>query len=245
MHFTANLRKKKAAGMIPVIPDFKRISPKYGELFGSRDPVETALLFERLGAPALSVVTEENEFGGSLELLRSITAAVSLPVLRKDFIRCEEEICRTAAAGADAVLLICACLTERELADCYRAALRCGLEALVEAHTAAELERAERLGANLVGINNRDIRILEKDEGNVGTTRRLTAYAPKNALLVSESGIETPAQAREAIRAGADAVLVGTSLWTAADLADRYRSFCKGEGEKEKENPAYESKTSC
>ena len=224
--FSQALCDKRATGTIPVIPDFKRISPKEGDLFGARDPVEMAKLMASLGAPALSVVTEPKSFGGSLDMLRSIADAAGLPVLRKDFMQNADDLKATRAYGADAVLLICAALDPHRLARLYEEALKCDLEPLVEARDAVELELAGSLGAALVGINNRDILNLELDSGTVSRTASLAAHAPKGALLVSESGILSPADARAAMAAGAGAVLVGTAVWRAEDTAGFYLSLC-------------------
>lgn len=221
-----SLRAAAERGAAPVIPDFKMISPKEGPLFAGRDPAAWARRLEQAGAPALSVVTESAHFGGSMDLLADICAAVSIPVLRKDFIADEGDLAATAAAGARAILLICACLPQDVLARLYRAALDRGLEPLVEAHTPTELDFAGRLGARLVGVNNRDIRTLERDDGSVSTTETLAGHKPAGALLVSESGILTPADARAALRAGADAVLVGTAIWRAGDPVAAYRALC-------------------
>lgn len=229
MLFSDSIKKKKETGIVPVIPDIKLISPKEGELTRGRDPVAMAMLFESLGAPALSVVTEQKHFGGSVRLLKSITSAVNIPVLRKDFITDESELYITKEAGASAVLLICA-VTERQiLKRLYYKALEMGLEPLVETHTKEQLMLSRELGAKLVGINNRDITGLEKDSGGVSHTKLLAAYAPKDACIISESGIETPGDARDAIEYGADAALVGTALWKAADTAKFYREMCGGE----------------
>ena len=222
-----SLRAARNREIVPVIPDFKMISPECGPLFSDRDPVEWACRMESLGAPALSVVTEETEFGGSLSLLRRIASAVNIPVLRKDFITCKADLAATAEAGGKAVLLICACLDEAQTHQLYHASLALGLEPLVEAHNERELELAKRLGARLVGINNRDILALEKDDGTVATTGRLASHKPMGALLVSESGILTTGDAREAIAAGADALLVGTAVWRAQDPAEFYRALCE------------------
>ena len=217
-----------------MIPDIKLISPKEGPLFPGRDPVEAARQMGALGAPAISVVTEQKHFGGSMELLMDIVAAVSVPVLRKDFITCEDDLRRTKDAGAAAVLLICACLDMDQLERLYRGALALSLEPLVEARSRDELMWAGALGAKLIGINNRDILTLEKDGGSVSRTQALAACAPKDALLISESGIRTPQEAGAAIRAGAGAVLVGTAIWKSADIGAFYEAMCRG-GVKEDE----------
>jgi indole-3-glycerol phosphate synthase len=224
--FADAIVRKKRTGMAPVIPDFKPVSPKEGDLFKGRNPVEAARLLASFGAPALSVVTRGEEFGGSMRLLEKIVNAAMLPVLRKDFIKDADDVKRTRDAGAAAVLLICASLDERGLRDLYEEATNAGLEPLVEAHTARELELAGELGARLVGINNRDILSLERDGGTVSLTELLAAAAPADALLISESGIISAAEVRAAINAGADAVLVGTAIWMAEDMGAFYKSLC-------------------
>ena len=223
--FSQSLRERKAAGFLPLIPDFKRVSPKHGELFSGRDPVFCAQRLAALGAPAVSVVTEQARFGGSLALLSSICKAVEIPVLRKDFITCRADLEQTCACGAQAVLLICACLDEKTLAALYEDALVLGLEPLVEAHSEKELAICRSLDARLVGINNRDILDLERDAGTVAHTAALAAERPAGALLISESGMESPADVRRALEAGADAALVGTALWRAPDLFTAYCAF--------------------
>lgn len=235
MGFFQSLHKKKVSGLIPVIPDIKLVSPKEGNLFQGKNPVNMAMLMEKLGAPAISVVTEPKDFGGSLKLLTDVASAVSVPVLRKDFISDEDDLCRTKECGASAILLICACLSEEKLKKLYNAALCLSLEPLVEAHTKEELTLAGNLGARLIGINNRDILTLEKDDGSVARTRELAAYVPGDALLISESGIATPEQAKAAIRAGAGAVLVGTAIWRSKDICRFYQAMCQGASENDEQ----------
>ncbi|HWQ76225.1 MAG TPA: indole-3-glycerol-phosphate synthase [Syntrophomonas sp.] len=227
--FSQSLRQKRKAGFIPVIPDIKLRSPKEGELFKGRDPVAAARLMAQLGAPALSVVTEVRDFGGSLKLLEQVANAVNVPVLRKDFINTVDDLHRTKECGAAAVLLIAARLDGDNLAKLYNQARKLSLEPLVEAHTRAELALAVSLEADLIGINNRDIINLERDEGSVSHTQALAAWVPKDVLLISESGIKTPEQARTATLAGAGAVLVGTAIWQASDPGQFYLSMCQGE----------------
>ena len=186
--------RRKKAGFIPVIPDIKCVSPKEGELLRGRDPVQLAKELAAAGASALSVVTEHNNFGGSCALLEGIAKAVELPVLRKDFIREVDDIKKTRDMGARAVLIICAMLPPAVLVKLYEEALRIGLEALVET-CKEELLFAGQLGAKLVGINNRNIVRLELDNGGVSHAS-LIAHKPKGAVLISESGIRTPAEAR-------------------------------------------------
>ena len=216
-------------GTIPVIPDIKCFSPKHGDLLRGRCPVEVARLLKNAGAPVMSVVTENQNFGGNLNLLRNVSKATGLPILRKDFITNTDDLKVSLDSGAAAVLLMCATQTEKSLFELYESAINLGLEVLVETHTTGEMLLAKKLGATLVGINNRDITRLERDAGTVENTCRLAEFAPENAMLISESGINTPEEARQAIASGADAVLIGTALWQAADMGAFYMQLCGGE----------------
>lgn len=194
-----------------VIIDFKPVSPQYGQLFKGRDPVAEARRLEQAGVLGLSVVTEREHFGGSMELLRQITRAVSLPVLRKDFIQTQEDLKETLDSGAKGVLLICA--TCPDIAGLHEKALAMGLKPVVEVHTAQELKTAQTIGAKIIGINNRDITVLEKDDGTVNLTLNLMQAVPRDAFVISESGIQSRAEAQKALESGADAVLIGTAFW--------------------------------
>lgn len=225
MRFTEALRNSPLN--VPIIPDFKMISPSDGPLFAGRDPVQAAAAMEYAGAPALSVVTEKTDFGGSADLLTQIAATVSIPILRKDFIKTKADIEDSIRMGASAVLLICSTMTEENLRELHHTSLEMGIEPLVETHSEEELKLAASLGAKLIGINNRDILALEKDGGTVSTTARLAALKPKGSLLVSESGIQTPADVRSAIKSGADAVLIGTAVWKADDPIAYYSKLAE------------------
>jgi len=216
---------KTGAGAVPVIPDIKCFSPLQGDLLQGRCPVASALQLVDAGAMTLSNVTESVHFGGSLELLRTLVAACDVPILRKDFVTCEADLDVTVACGAAAVLLIYATIGVAKVEQLYQAAVDRGLEVVVEARTREHLRHAKELAAPLVGINNRDITRFELDDGTVENTCELIEYAPKDALIISESGILTPADVRRVVDAGADAVLIGTALWQAPDLATAYRSF--------------------
>jgi indole-3-glycerol phosphate synthase len=220
--FSNCIRKCQQAGYIPVIPDIKCRSPKEGDLLRGRDPVVTARLLVDAGAPVLSVVTENENFGGSLELLEQVIREIGVPVLRKDFISSREDLIVTRDIGASAILLISSMLNQEQLEYLYEAAIELGLEPLVETHSIAEIQYAAKLGAGLVGINNRNIIELELDDGTVEATASLAAYKPEGCVLISESAIATQADANSAIQAGADAVLVGTSLWQAEDMLTLY-----------------------
>jgi indole-3-glycerol phosphate synthase len=225
MKFLNALLDKKKTGMIPVIPDIKCISPQYGDLLRGRCPVEMAKLLKDAGAPVMSAVTENKNFGGSLTLMQNVAKATGLPILRKDFIVDADDIKISLDYGASVILLMCATQTEKSLFELYESAIELGLEVLVETHTVEEMRLAQKLEAALVGINNRDITQLERDSGTVMNTCDLAAFAPPDAVLISESGISTPEEIRQAIGAGADAVLVGTALWQAADMALFYKQL--------------------
>jgi len=221
--FAAAIAAENARARLAVIPDIKCISPKEGDLLRGRDPVAVARALAACGAPVLSVVTEGARFGGSAALLDAIVRAVPVPVLRKDFITSAQQLQETAALGAAAVLLICAITDQKNLQALYEKALTLGLQPLVEVHTAQEMALARQLGAHLVGINNRDITAFELDDGGPARTAALIGSAPAGALLISESGIGSPEDAALAASCGAHAVLVGTALWQAHDMAAMYQ----------------------
>ena len=223
--FRESLIKKEESGKIPVIVDFKCISPGEGRLIEEKDAVRLAREIEKAGAPAISVVTEPKDFGGSLEMLEAVVGSVGIPVLRKDFIKTKDAIDESIRCGAMSVLLMCSVMSAEEMKICYDYALERGIEPLVETHTDAEVEFAASLGAKLMGINNRDILQLEKDGGTVSTTMGLADKKPAGAFLISESGILTPNDVRRAIDSGADAALVGTAIWKAEDPVSYYKSM--------------------
>jgi indole-3-glycerol phosphate synthase len=194
-----------------LIIDFKPISPLHGDLFGGKNPSDVAVSLEKAGVLGLSVVTESEHFGGSLQLLRDIAKVTNLPILRKDFIKTDDNLKMTADNGAKYVLLIAA--TCPQIAKLHESALAMGLKPLVEVHTLKEMRLAKEIGAKIVGINNKDILNLERDNGTVARTRSLISHAPEGAFLVSESGIKTPKEAEKALKSGAHAVLVGTAFW--------------------------------
>lgn len=205
-----------AAPQLALIAEVKRSSPSRGDIAPELDAVAQARAYEAAGADAVSVLTEPTRFGGSLGDLREVCAAVTLPVLRKDFIVDRFQIWEAADAGAAAVLLIVAGLSDEALADLFGEAERCGLDALVEVHDEGDLERALIAGARLVGINNRNLRTLDVD---LGVTERLAPLLPGDVLAVGESGVLTAADAARLRRAGAAAVLVGEALVRAGSEA--------------------------
>jgi indole-3-glycerol phosphate synthase len=202
----------RAAGLpapLAIIAEVKRRSPSKGDIAPDLDAVSQARAYEAAGADAISVLTEPERFGGSLDDLRAVAAAVRVPVLRKDFIIDPYQIWEAAEAGAAAVLLIVAALPGASLGALLDECLDCGLDALVEVHDADDLQRAYAVGAPLMGVNNRDLRTLDVD---LAVTERLGALMGPCVLLVSESGIGAPGEARRVRAAGAQAVLVGEAL---------------------------------
>jgi len=194
---------------IAVISEIKRRSPSKGILRKNFDPIAIAREFEDSGATALSVLTDEKFFGGSLEILRKVRAEVSLPILRKDFILDEYQVYEAAFAGADAILLIAAILTVSEMRKLSGVADRLGLDVLFEVHDLKDLKKVLLLKPKIAGINNRDLRTFHVD---LAATEKLGAYFSPKTILVSESGIFTREDIDRVKRAGARAVLVGESL---------------------------------
>jgi indole-3-glycerol phosphate synthase len=201
---------------IAIIAEVKKASPSKGVLASGFDPVRTACQYEAGGAVALSVLTDEEFFQGSLADLESARNATRLPVLRKDFTIAAEHVLEAAAHGADAILLIAAILSEREMRDYREAAARFGLVALVEVHNRRELDRAVASGARVIGVNNRDLTTFEV---SLETSLRLAESIPDGILRVSESGIHDPADIATLRAAGYSAFLVGEHLMKAADPA--------------------------
>jgi len=223
--FSSAIVSSNSNGYLTVIPDIKCHSPKEGDLLLGRDPVEIAKSLVDCGAPALSVVTETKNFGGSLELLRNITNAVNVPVLRKDFITDSVMLEETAEHGAAAALLLCTHMKEDNLFRLYDAALALGIEPVVEVHNEAEMDMAKRIKARLIAINNRNILELEKDNGGPERTIFLSSYAPSEAVLISASGISSRGEAALLAKTGVHSILVGTALWLSKDICETYNSF--------------------
>lgn len=217
----ASLRQRQQQGLLPVLAEIKVRSPKEGDLLRGRTPTALAQLMGACPIAGLSVVTEPLDFGGDLTLLTQVKAQVAVPILCKDFHQKVADLEAAAAAGADAVLLIVSMLTDAQLLELQGAAQRLGLETLVEAHSRADLQRIGSLALqpDILGINNRDILVRETDDGDVSRTEQLAALLPKGVPVLSESSIRGPDDARRARDAGADAVLVGTSILLAADPA--------------------------
>lgn len=212
----------RSAGRVNLIAEFKRRSPSKGRINARADAAATAKIYEAAGAAAISVLTEEDYFDGSLEDLRRVREVASLPVLRKDFIFDEYQIYESAAAGADAVLLIAAALDDQTLRDLrVIAEEELGLDALVEVHTKAELERAMSCGARLIGVNNRDLRTFAV---SISVSEQLAKVAPRDAILISESGLD-PEAVRKLRAFGYRGFLVGETLMRAENPGRKLREF--------------------
>jgi indole-3-glycerol phosphate synthase len=218
--FEAALRP--AGAPVALIAEVKKASPSRGVLAADLDPVALAATYGRHGVHAVSVLTDEKYFKGHLDLLAAIRAEVTVPLLRKDFTIDEWQLWESRAAGADAVLLIVSILDGPLLGDLLAAAKGLGLAALVECHTAAEVDRALGAGCRILGINNRDLATFET---RIETTLELLPLIPPGPLVVSESGFFTGDQVRRVVDAGARAVLVGEGLVRAADVAAKIQEL--------------------
>ena len=207
---------------LSVIAEVKKASPSKGLICPDFHPAEIAKRYQAAGADAVSVLTEEAYFQGSSKILKQVRAAVSLPILRKDFILHPYQIYEARALGADAVLLIAALLDDSALAELKNLADSLGLASLMETHNEKELDRVLRAGASLIGINNRDLKTFCIDPD---TTARLAKRVPAGCTLVSESGIASRADMETAERSGADAVLIGETLMRSDDPAATLREL--------------------
>jgi indole-3-glycerol phosphate synthase len=236
--FLAGVRQPRL-GNIALIAEVKKASPSAGVICADFDPVRIAKEYEAAGASCLSVLTDEKFFQGSLDYLRQIRQAVKLPLLRKDFIIDERQILEAIEWGADAILLIVAILDDAQLQKFHSLAVEAGLTVLVEVHDEVELGRALKVGAPLIGVNNRDLKTFKLD---LATTERLAAMLDSKRgvcsdtfpdgdrrdarpTLVAESGIHTRADVERLVRCGAKAVLVGESLMRGGDIRTKVREL--------------------
>jgi len=217
-----SLREALRGERVAVIAEVKRRSPSAGVIREDLDPGERAALYARHGAAAISVLTDQPHFGGSIDDLRAAASRVEVPLLRKDFILDELQVIEARAAGAAAVLLIVRALPSARLEALLGCVREAGLEAVVEAHTTAELDRALDVGAEIVGVNSRDLDTFRID---VAGAWELLARVPADRVVVAESGIHGPGDVDRAAAAGADAVLVGTALSADPDPAGLLRQL--------------------
>lgn len=218
---------RPASGELGVIAEIKRRSPSAGAIAAGISAVEQADRYRNARASALSVLTDERYFGGSLDDLRSVTAHFrsvppALPCLRKDFMVHPIQVREALEAGASAILIIVRALDDREIATLFAAAQAAGLDALFEIHREDELMRAVDHGARIIGVNNRDLAIFKTD---LGLSEALIPKFPRDVIAVSESGISTAADAQRVRRAGAHAILCGEALMRAPDPAGLLASF--------------------
>lgn len=212
--FVGALRAKIADGQSAVIAEIKKASPSKGVLRADFEPADIAQSYAEHGAACLSVLTDKDFFQGSSDYLRQARASCTLPVLRKDFMVDAYQIYESRAMGADAVLLIAACLSDGQMAEFEQIALSLDMAVLVEVHDADELRRALILKTPLIGINNRNLKTFEV---SLDTTISMLADVPKDRLLVTESGITTPADVARMREVGVNAFLVGEAFMRAAD----------------------------
>lgn len=215
----------RAAQGMACIAEFKRRSPSRGWIQPAADVASVARAYAAASASAMSVLTDTPFFGGSLDDLRRARAAVGLPILRKDFLVDPYQVAEARAAGADAVLLIVAALSDRDLHLLLAETERWGMEALVETHDADEVARAVAAGATIVGVNHRDLGTFEM---NMDLAARMRPLIPPDRLVVAESGIKTADDVRRLRAAGIDAILVGETLMQAPDPAAALRALVGG-----------------
>ena len=207
---------------VSVICEVKKASPSKGVIREDFHPVEIAREYEKAGASAISVLTEETYFKGSGEYLKAIRGAVGLPLLRKDFIFDEWQICEAKLLGADAILLICALLDLFELKKFMGIAEMLGMQCLVEARSADEIRSALRAGAKIIGVNNRSLQTFEVD---IRHSAALRGLVPPEVAFVAESGIHTPEDMRMMAEMNVDAVLVGEALMRAPSITGKLREL--------------------
>lgn len=217
------LRAALQQNEINIIAEIKRASPSKGVINDKIDVAEIALAYEKGGARAISVLTEEDKFQGSLEDLKTARSAVAIPILRKDFIFDEFQIYEAAEAGADVILLIAAMLNDEDLANLHHLTERqFGLDALVEVHTLEELNRVKNIGASLVGVNNRD---LHNFKVSLDVSRKLIKNAPKNALMITESGLSSRDEILELHELGFSGFLIGETLMRSGNAAEDLKNL--------------------
>ncbi len=220
-----SLEKALRGESLACICEVKKASPSKGLICPDFHPVETAIVYEKAGANAISCLTEEHYFQGSSTYLSAIREKVSIPILRKDFLTDPYQIYEAAAIGADAVLLIAAVLESSQLEEMYKLAYSLGLEVLVEVHNVEEMKAVAQIAPRIIGVNNRDLKTFNVD---LGTVARMRPYAPNDAVFVAESGMKTNEDMRAVRHAGADAVLIGETLMRSDNIAETLNDLRRG-----------------
>ena len=215
---------------INIIAEIKRASPSKGVINDKIDVAETARNYEKGGACAISVLTEEDRFSGSIKDLKTVRNAVKIPILRKDFIFDEFQIYEAADAGADVILLIAAMLNDKNLQNLYKLAENLSLDVLVEIHTSEELERVKKIGAKIIGINNRDLHTFKV---SLDVSRELIKHAPENALMITESGIRTKDEILELREIGFSGFLIGETLMRSGNVEEELKALATNKHEKD------------
>jgi indole-3-glycerol phosphate synthase len=215
-------------GTTTIIAEIKKASPSVGVIAESFDPVDQAREYERGGATALSILTDEKFFQGKLEYVQEVRQQVRLPLLRKDFIISELQVYETVICGADAILLIVAALEDEMMKRLYDLSKLMQLDVLVEVHNMREMDRALDLGADIIGINNRNLKTFEV---NLETTEELAPEIPQDCLAITESGIKTIQDIRYCKRQGVDCFLIGETLMRSGQPAQCLREFIQDLGD--------------
>lgn len=218
----ASLKSALKGERLSLIAEFKKASPSAGVINSDMAAGQVAKLYTECGASAMSVLTENRYFMGSIEDLAEAKRNTNIPVLRKDFLTCEYDLYYSAAYGADAVLLIAAVLDCSLMRDMYQTAYGLGLECLVEVHNLEELERVVRIGADIIGVNNRNLTTFEVDINNFGS---IAAQIPDGCVKVAESGISTAKDIELVRNAGADAVLIGSAFGRSEDVTAKLKEL--------------------